>query len=65
MKIIKYGRIPDATKQFKCLYCGCIFEADDTEYRHKFDRNEDYYICECPVCENETSVVIKKGESDD
>ena len=34
MKIIKEGDLSKLhkVKQFRCLECGCIFEANDTEY---------------------------------
>lgn len=52
MKIIKHGdlRRLDKTRRFTCHDCGCIWDANQTEYRHEFDRNSDVWICECPTC---------------
>lgn len=52
MKIIIPG---DATrlkkiKSFTCKECGCVFEADKTEYRSESQYNEEYYACKCPTC---------------
>ena len=51
MKIIKPGD-PDrlkAIKQFECRYCGCFFEADNTEYKEGPQTDPGYY-CKCPTC---------------
>ena len=53
MKIIKQGdlRRLDKTRRFTCRDCGCIWDANQTEYRYESDgRNEDLWICECPTC---------------
>lgn len=59
MKIIKQGKskeevgkIIKRVRQFECSICGCIFEADDTEYKHYFDREKraESWECECPNC---------------
>lgn len=58
MKIIKQGlpkeeveRIAQATKQFTCERCGCIFEADKDEYSiRQCGYNETEYYCKCPNC---------------
>lgn len=38
MKIIEHGKMPEpsakVTRRFKCIRCGCIFEADDGEYEY-------------------------------
>lgn len=39
-------------KIFHCRHCGCIFEADNTEYEINTDYNPIYYSCICPTCEN-------------
>lgn len=41
-------------KRFECKSCGCIFEADKTEYRSNSQYNETYYYCECPFCKKDT-----------
>lgn len=52
MRIIREGNLHHA-KYFKCKECGCLFEADDTEYEEApwtaklqgFDCR-----CKCPCC---------------
>lgn len=49
MKIIKSGIKPG--KQFTCHYCGCVFLAEQGEY--KFQENSQrrcYYEADCPEC---------------
>ena len=49
MKIVRHGMIPDdGIRQFKCPKCGCIFEADRTEYRYSFYGNYLALKCDCP-----------------
>lgn len=60
MKILKQG-ISKAealkklrnTRIFECVFCGCEWEADNTEYVYKFDQREadEWYECKCPNCE--------------
>lgn len=50
MKILKQGKIPDTRMIFTCIACGCVFEADQNEYRTHFFKNEYRYSCECPNC---------------
>ena len=52
MKIIKQGNINKlkAVIRFTCSKCGCIFEADNTEYKISSQYNEEYCYCECPFC---------------
>ena len=59
MKIIKQGkskeeidRITKRVRQFKCSICDCVFEADNTEYKHQFYQKEatDWWECKCPNC---------------
>lgn len=56
MKIIKKGKLKKI-KRFECNECGCIFEADDTEYRPTpilaMQLGEGEYRCTCPCCKNE------------
>lgn len=69
MKIIKLGRrLSDKdkreVKRFECGRCGCVFEADNSEYKHTFYMNEDVFLCPCPNCARVTSYVISESESD-
>ena len=52
MKIIKEGDLKrlDTTRRFECPKCGCIFEANATEYRKEWDMNNTILACECPTC---------------
>ncbi len=52
MKIIKKGNIKKLmkVKTFNCKFCGCLFEADNTEYKIGSQYNEEYVYCECPFC---------------
>lgn len=53
MKIIQPGDLnkPKKTKRFTCDNCGCIFEADKTEYKAEDSgRNETFYHADCPTC---------------
>lgn len=67
MKILKQGkskeevdRIIKRVRQFECLTCGCVFEADDTEYKYQFCQREgdEWWECECPNCGTRTSKSI-------
>ena len=59
MKIIKQGkskeeidRITKQVRQFECPVCDCVFEADNTEYKHRFNQSKDTKWLEynCPNC---------------
>lgn len=59
MKIIKQGkskeevdRIIKRVRQFECSICGCVFEADDTEYKYRFYQIDatEWWECKCPNC---------------
>lgn len=55
MKIIKNGNL-DKLKNiltFTCNNCGCVFEADNTEYKQGYDWYNDtaWFIINCPCCE--------------
>ena len=52
MKIIRQGDKNKIlrTKKFDCNFCGCLFEADNTEYKIKSHYNEEYYYTTCPFC---------------
>lgn len=52
MKIIKSGNIKklNKIKTFDCNFCGCLFEADNTEYQTGSQYNEIYYYVDCPFC---------------
>lgn len=55
MEILKQGDISKLkhTKKFECCWCGCIFLADDDEYKYSGSQyNESYYQCACPTCNN-------------
>ena len=64
MKIIKPG---DPVKQaairrFSCEHCGCVFEADRTEYRDMKDcRNGHFYLHPCPTCGREVAAYPEDG----
>ena len=60
MKIIKHGDINKLKKikTFNCKLCGCLFEADNTEYKTGFQYNEIYYYIKCPFCGKK----VYKGE---
>ena len=60
MKIIKEGSLNLllGIKRFECRNCGCIFEAEEGEYKHGQQYNEDYYYCDCPYCGDVTSKTI-------
>ncbi len=52
MKIIKEGNLKKLKKikRFVCEECGCIFEAEEYEYKWGSQYNETYYYCTCPCC---------------
>lgn len=52
MKIIKNGDLKKIkqVKTFDCDFCGCLFEADNTEYKIGSQYNETYYYTKCPFC---------------
>ena len=52
MKIIRNGNIKKLKKikTFDCDWCGCLFEADNTEYKQTAQYNETYYYSVCPFC---------------
>ena len=56
MKIIKDGHEPDVKPKpvrFTCDYCGCVFDADETEYNYvgtKVLMWHKTYVCGCPCC---------------
>ena len=53
MKILKAGDINriDNIRHFECKDCGCVFEADKSEYHQHTDfRNSHYYVIQCPTC---------------
>ena len=63
MKIIKEGdlRRLDTTRRFSCSACGCIWEANASEYRKKWDRNDTLIACECPTCKKVSYASAKPG----
>lgn len=53
MKIIRDGDKNKLRKikTFDCDFCGCLFEADNTEYKIKsFYNDKAYYYITCPCC---------------
>lgn len=52
MKIIKNGELRKLKKilTFDCDFCGCVFEADNTEYKIGSQYNKTYYYIRCPFC---------------
>ena len=40
-------------KKFSCLYCGCVFIADNTEYiDESTQRDRPTFTVNCPCCDN-------------
>ena len=60
MKIIRNGDMKriKRVKTFDCDFCGCLFEADITEYKIGSQYNETYYYSICPFCGR----TVYKGE---
>lgn len=54
MKIIKQGDLNrlKEIKRFECKVCGCVFEAENTEYRRDYSQRENcgWYASKCPTC---------------
>ena len=52
MNIIQQGdpKRLDKTMRFTCSACGCIWDANPTEYRREDDRFSILYVCKCPTC---------------
>lgn len=52
MEIIRKGdlRRLKHIKRFYCRDCGCVFDADNTEYQYDNQYNEEYWYCKCPTC---------------
>lgn len=53
MKIIKEGDLErlKSARRFECEKCGCIWEANGSEYLTQTDfRNGHYYVMKCPTC---------------
>ena len=64
MKILKIGDMKrlDSTRRFECEHCGCIWEADSSEYLTQTDyRNGHYYLMACPTCRRD-AVCYPEGE---
>ena len=60
MKIIKPGNLDETIRRFKCDLCGCVFEANCSEYTDsgcRYDEKEaDFvqtFVCSCPICYKE------------
>lgn len=57
MKILKCGdpqKVKEIlhTKTFECSVCGCVFEANFSEYEGVSCNTSDYrqWVCDCPQC---------------
>lgn len=56
MKVLKEGDRDRAklyvyqTRRFECDCCGCVFEADKSEYESASQYNDISYFCKCPCC---------------
>ena len=51
IKILKHGKSKELmTRRFICSKCACVFTATEDDFKHYFDRNEEYYGCMCPEC---------------
>lgn len=66
MRIIKKGDLKP--RIFNCNNCGCIFEANNKEYRYKkqcvYPDYVGIYYCECPQCEHEVEVEVREWSDD-
>lgn len=76
MKILQHGHIPDPpkkTRRFKCVNCGCVFEADRSEYncagpwgvvQHhgRIVALPNEYFCPCPECTGIGREITPKGD---
>lgn len=54
LRIIREGDLNKLKRsmQFECQYCGCVFEAERTEYEYEYSQREDcaWYRSVCPTC---------------
>lgn len=53
MNIIKQGdsnRVERQVKRFECSACGCVWEADKTEYFNDWSTYDIPTVCKCPTC---------------
>lgn len=52
MKILKQGirTNPNSPKIFVCQTCGCVFEAEEGEYKSDFQYNILSFYSMCPIC---------------
>ena len=45
--------------RFLCGKCGCIWEADKTEYHLVTSSyNEEYAVCNCPTCDHKEYLTL-------
>lgn len=69
MKIIKEGlsceeieRKRKGIRRFKCDFCGCVFEAEQGEYKcNQYYNSELSYACQCPKCDEVALEDKEKG----
>lgn len=52
MVVLKEGELHQKLIRFKCAVCGCVFEANQTEYTIKKNRYSagNLAYCKCPTC---------------
>lgn len=62
MQIIKPGKKISTIRRFECTNCGCVFEADESEYKIVFNYNESHARCKCPCCNKWANEVRMRGE---
>lgn len=72
MKVIKSGgwgtvyAYRKMKKKFRCLYCGCLFKAEDGEYSTEVSHTEHsfitYYVSECPDCRKYAVIGFRIGK---
>lgn len=52
MHIVQHGDLQrlDDVRRFTCPACGCVWDANSTEYRKEWERNTENVSCVCPTC---------------
>ncbi len=65
MKIVKPGDLEPTKLRFSCETCGCVFEADASDYSFMgYTGYDKYYRCDCPTCNNECVLKVEGGDQD-